>query len=116
MLVDAQRIQQVIINLLNNGCKYSPGAKEVILRVEKPHKEPEVKISVQDFGIGIPAEELKYVFDKYYRVKDVAHQASGLGIGLYLIKEIVQLHKSNIIVESEVSKGSTFYFYLPIVV
>jgi PAS domain S-box-containing protein len=115
VLVDAQRIQQVMINLLNNGCKYSPGAKEVILRVEKQRKAPDVKISVQDFGIGIPAEELKYIFEKYYRVKDASHQASGLGIGLYLIKEIVQLHKSNIIAESEINKGSTFYFYLPLV-
>jgi len=113
--VDAQRIQQVIINILSNGIKYSPGAKEVILRVEKQRKESEVKISVQDFGMGIPAEEVAHVFEKYYRVKDAAHQVSGLGIGLYLIKEIIQLHKSNIIVESEAGKGSTFYFYLPVV-
>ncbi|TKK66668.1 PAS domain-containing sensor histidine kinase [Ilyomonas limi] len=112
--MDAQRIQQVIINLLSNGIKYSPGAKEVVLRVEKqPHKRA-VKISVQDFGIGIPAEEVKHVFEKYYRVKDAANQISGLGIGLYLIKEIIQLHKGNIFIESEINKGSTFYFYLPV--
>ena len=112
---DAQRIQQVIINLLSNGIKYSPDAKNVILRVEKQGNGQEVRISVQDFGMGIQTEELTHVFEKYYRVKDAAHHASGLGIGLYLIKEIIQLHKSNIFVESEVGKGSTFYFYLPVV-
>ena len=115
VLMDAQRIQQVIINLLSNGIKYSPGTQEVVLRVEKQPHEPEVKISVQDFGIGIPAEEIKHVFEKYYRVKDATNQISGLGIGLYLIKEIVQLHNSNILVESRINKGSTFYFYLPVV-
>jgi len=114
VLVDAQRMQQVIINLLNNGIKYSPGAKEVILRVERQPDEPEVKISVQDFGIGIPADELKYVFEKYYRVKDAEHHAAGLGIGLYVINEIIQLHKSNIVVQSKINKGSTFSFYLPV--
>ena len=112
---DAQRIQQVIINLLSNAIKYSPNGKEVILRVEKQPNEQEVKISVQDFGMGIPGEDIKHVFDKYYRVKNAANQVSGLGIGLYLIKEIIQLHKSSIFVESEVNKGSTFYFYLPVV-
>lgn len=114
VLVDAQRMQQVIINLLNNGIKYSPGAKEVILRVERQLDEPEVTISVQDFGIGIPVDELKYVFEKYYRVKDAEHHAAGLGIGLYVINEIVQLHKSKIVVQSKINKGSTFSFYLPV--
>jgi PAS domain S-box-containing protein len=113
--VDAQRIQQVIINLLSNSIKYSPGAEEVVLRVEKQRREQEVRISVQDFGMGIPAEDLMHVFEKYYRVRDAARQVTGLGIGLYLIKEIVQLHKSNIFVESTISQGSTFYFYLPVV-
>jgi signal transduction histidine kinase len=112
--MDVQRIQQVIINLLSNAIKYSPDTKEVILRVEKEGNEQDVKISVQDFGMGIPNEDIKHVFDKYYRVKNAANQVSGLGIGLYLIREIIQLHKSNIFVESEVNKGSTFYFYLPV--
>lgn len=111
--VDTHRIQQVIINLLNNAMKYSPAANRVILKVA--HETNNIlKISVQDFGMGIPHEDLKYVFEKYYRVKDATHHISGLGIGLYLIKEIILLHKSNIFVESEVGKGSVFYFNLPV--
>ncbi len=113
VLMDAQRIQQVIINLLSNAIKYSPGMQDVVLRVEKKDTQ-HIKISVQDFGIGIPADEAKHVFEKYYRIKDITQQVSGLGIGLYLIKEIIQLHNSTIFVESELNKGSIFYFYLPL--
>jgi PAS domain S-box-containing protein len=115
--MDTLRMQQVLINLLSNAIKYSPRATQVDLTVEKHALQPKlIKISIQDYGIGIPKEELPFIFDKYYRVKSSTNnnKVSGLGIGLYIIQEIIQLHKSNIFIESEINKGSLFYFYLPL--
>lgn len=114
--MDSQRIQQVIINLLTNAIKYSPGSTEVLLCAEKMEGEPRIKLTVQDYGIGIPQDEKTQIFDKYYRVKRSTNnnQVSGLGIGLFIIKEIISLHNSEMHVESEMTKGSQFYFSLPI--
>jgi PAS domain S-box-containing protein len=111
---DSQRITQVIINLLSNAIKYSPQADKVILRVSK--NDEVVKVEVIDFGLGIPAEKLDFIFEKYYRVSDTSNsnRITGLGLGLYIIQNIVKLHGSRIYVKSEVGIGSTFYFSLPL--
>ncbi|TDO20796.1 PAS domain-containing sensor histidine kinase [Pedobacter duraquae] len=108
---DPHRIEQVIINLLTNAIRYSPGTKEILVHLKQ--EEDVVKIGVQDFGIGIPADKLKNIFSKYYRVNSGNTQISGLGIGLYLCEEIIQRHNGQIQVESEVGVGSTFWFKLP---
>lgn len=113
--MDAERIQQVIINLLSNAIKYSPGISEVVAHVTKEIGEQWVKISIEDAGIGISPNEVKLIFEKYYRVKDAANgHIPGLGIGLYIIKEIIELHKSKIEVKSKVGEGSVFSFWLPV--
>lgn len=116
VLIDSQRMLQVLVNLLTNAIKYSPDALEVLISVEEEIAERRLKISVKDFGIGIPKEKMNDIFEKYFRVTESANnnRVSGLGIGLYITKEIIRLHKSRIYVESEVHKGSVFYFYLPI--
>lgn len=113
---DNQRLTQVMINLLSNAIKYSPQAENIILRLTRNEHRSLVKIEVIDFGLGIPAEKLDSVFEKYYRVSDTKNnnRVAGLGLGLYIIQSIVKLHGSRINVKSEVNKGSTFYFTLPV--
>ncbi len=108
---DAQRIEQVIINLLTNAIKYSPGTSEV--RVTLECTPTECEIGVQDFGRGIPAAELPLVFTRFYRIADGGPNVSGLGIGLYLSNEIVTRLGGRLWAESELGAGSTFWFTIP---
>lgn len=114
--MDVPRILQVLINLLSNAIKYSPNAAKVELTVDKVPDQQHLVIAVKDFGLGIPSDQLEHIFGKYHRVTDSSNNKKipGLGIGLYIIKEIIRLHKSNIHVKSEINKGSVFYFYLPV--
>nr|WP_294794633.1 PAS domain S-box protein [uncultured Mucilaginibacter sp.] len=109
---DQQRLEQVVINLVTNAIKYSPKANEVIITVRRFNNN--VQISVQDFGIGISKDQHERIFSRFYRVENLASHMSGLGIGLYITHEIVTRHKGKIWVESEIDKGSTFYFELPV--
>ena len=108
---DKKRIEQVLINLLSNAIKYSPGEKKVIVEVEKNEKE--VAIKVRDFGIGIPAEEHDFIFDRFYRTKGSSVHISGFGLGLYICKDIIVRHKGRIWIES-MDKGTQFNFSLPV--
>ena len=109
---NAERLEQVIMNLLSNAVKYSPENKNIILKTCK--KGGMVRISVTDFGIGLSDEQKERIFERFYRVEDENHMASGLGMGLYISSEIVRNHKGEIGVESEAGKGATFYFDLPL--
>jgi PAS domain S-box-containing protein len=108
---DSQRIEQVIINLLSNAIKYAPAANRVEVTLKCSPKK--VVVSVRDFGLGIPADKLKNIFTRFYRIDEATPNISGLGIGLYLAHEIITRHSGNIWVESEAGKGSTFFFSLP---
>ena len=101
-------------NLLSNAVKYSPQADKIILRVNRNGNAGLVKIEVIDIGMGIPDESLDTVFERYYRVSDTKNnnRVAGLGLGLYIIQNIIKHHGSRIYVKSEVGKGSTFYFTL----
>ncbi len=109
---DKHRLEQVFTNLLTNAIKYSPQSKKVVLSIEK--KKENIQVSVQDFGIGISKKEQSKIFDRFYRAETVAKRFSGLGIGLYISYEIVERHGGKMWVESEVGKGSTFFFSIPI--
>lgn len=109
---DRHRLEQVLINLLSNAIKYSPGADRVIVRAKK--EETQLLVSVQDFGFGIPATELGNIFTRFYRVTGMPANIQGLGMGLYISHEIIKGHKGKMWVESELGKGSTFYFSLPL--
>jgi PAS domain S-box-containing protein len=111
---DPIRIGQVLINFLNNAIKYAPRSKEIKINIEKSNQT--VKVSVIDKGPGIQPEKLPYIFDRYYRVDSNGSQYTGLGLGLYICGEIIKKHMGKIGVDSEVDKGSAFWFTLPVVI
>jgi two-component system CheB/CheR fusion protein len=114
MIVDADRVrlEQVVINFLTNAVKYSPKANKVIITCIIA--DGEFKITVQDFGIGIPANKRPYLFDRFFRVQESSTHFAGLGLGLYISAEIIKRHNGKIGVESEMGAGSTFWFAVPV--
>jgi len=113
--VDKNRCTQIVGNLLSNAIKYSPegGAIEIGLYYFSPART-EVVIWVKDHGIGIPESETTNIFKRFHRVQDIDPAISGLGIGLYLVKELAALHGGRIWVESVEGRGSTFSVQLPL--
>lgn len=109
---DEARIEQVVVNFVNNAVKYAPDQHEIHISVEKT--EGKVQVSVKDFGPGIPADKIPYIFDRYYRADYSGVQYSGLGLGLYISAEIIKKHRGEIGVNSELGAGSTFWFTLPV--
>ncbi len=110
---DKDRITQVLNNLLTNAIKYSPNAGTV--NVELFVEDECAVVSVEDFGIGMDQKELKRIFERFYRVSgDDEETFPGFGIGLFIVKDIMDRHDGKIWVESEKNKGSKFYFSLPI--
>jgi two-component system CheB/CheR fusion protein len=109
---DASRIDQVVINFVNNAMKYAPESKEIIIHIQK--KENEVMVSVTDRGKGIPSDKIPRLFDRYFRADSSGSQYSGLGIGLYICAEIIKRHEGTIGVDSKLNQGSTFWFTLPL--
>jgi PAS domain S-box-containing protein len=107
---DQHKIDQVLVNLVNNALKYAPESLDIIVHVEKMDKF--TRVSVIDQGPGIPSENLEKLFDRYYRVQE-QRQISGLGLGLYIASEIIERHGGQMGVESEPGIGSTFWFTLP---
>jgi len=108
---DRNRVEQVISNLLTNAIKYSPSHKQISISIERRDNSL-VKISVKDQGIGIPADKIENVFDRFYRVENNSPHLSGLGLGLYISSEIIKRHGREIGVESTPEKGSVFWFTL----
>lgn len=109
---DKQRIEQVIVNLISNAIKYSPHGDSVNISLSK--KGNKARVEVQDFGIGILPEQQARIFSRFYRVDELAAHISGLGIGLYISKEIITRHNGQLKVTSEPGKGSTFWFEIPL--
>lgn len=109
---DISRIEQIVTNFVNNAMKYAPDSKEIEVRVEKSINM--VKVSVIDKGLGIPEQNLRFLFDRYYRVNHSGSKYTGLGLGLYICAEIVKKHNGTIGADSEIGIGSTFWFTLPI--
>jgi PAS domain S-box-containing protein len=109
---DRLRLEQVLVNLINNAVKYSPGANKVDVKIATTADY--AIVSIQDYGLGISKEEQQNIFSQFYRVSGLSHKISGLGLGLYITKEIIDRHSGQIMVESELGKGSVFSFKLPI--
>jgi two-component system phosphate regulon sensor histidine kinase PhoR len=108
--VDAQRLEQVLINLIHNAVKFTRPGGEVILCAES--RPGEIRFSVQDTGIGIPADEVSRIFERFYRV-DKSRTGRGTGLGLSIAKHIVEAHGGKIWAESTEGKGSAFAFTIP---
>lgn len=108
---DPDRLERIVINLLSNALKYSPPEKCVTLKVEQ--EGPMVVFSVIDQGEGIAPEDLPHIFQTFYRASG-GRKAGGLGLGLYITKMLVEAHGGRISVGSELGKGSTFSFTIPL--
>jgi len=109
---DDQRIEQVLLNLLSNAIKFTPEGGQIFLRADKDGSR--LVVNVQDSGPGIPNEEKRKLFVPYYHPSTDRSGIPGLGLGLAISKQIVELHGGAIWVQSEVGKGSIFSFSLPI--
>ncbi|QJD97200.1 PAS domain S-box protein [Mucilaginibacter robiniae] len=108
---DRHKIDQIIVNFVNNALKYAPQSEEISIKVEQ--LENCTKISVTDKGEGIPAKDLPHLFDRYYQVRKGNSQSRGLGLGLYISAQIIKGHGGDIGVDSKVGEGSAFWFTLP---
>lgn len=109
---DIHRVDQVIVNLLNNAVKYAPDSKQIFMIVEQ--LENFAKVSIKDFGPGITPDKILHLFDRYFRVDHNGSHYSGLGLGLYISSEIIKRHGGQIGVDSTLGKGSTFWFTIPL--
>ena len=108
-------IAQVIVNLLSNAVKYTPAGGSVRVETELDEIAKVARVSVTDTGVGIPEDEVGHVFDKFYRVDANKGQAKGTGLGLNLVKQIVEkVHSGRVFVSSKPGAGSTFGFELPL--
>jgi len=113
VLVDRQRMEQVFMNLLDNAVKFTPQAGKI--SISAALEKPFVRVEVRDNGVGIPAEHLSRVFERFYRVDKARSRdtAGGTGLGLSIVRQIVVAHQGKIEVESPHAAGSTFRIFLP---
>jgi PAS domain S-box-containing protein len=111
---DRGRLTQVLVNLLENALKYSPTGGSIRVRVERDGAR--ALVSVSDAGIGIPPDQKAHLFERFFRARNAPISGfGGLGLGLYICRDIIERHGGRIWVESEVGRGSTFHFTLPVV-
>jgi signal transduction histidine kinase len=110
---DELRLEQVLQNLIGNAVKYS--LQGGVVQVQLARQADRACISVTDHGMGIPAEDIPHLFERYYRASNIdGERITGMGIGLYIVKEIVTLHGGSVEIQSELGTGSTFTVYLPL--
>ncbi|HEV3470428.1 MAG TPA: HAMP domain-containing sensor histidine kinase, partial [Pyrinomonadaceae bacterium] len=109
---DRTKLRRVLVNLLSNALKFTPRGGRVEVSAER--EGGAVRVSVADTGVGIPPEDLARLFDKYEQARSRATRSEkGTGLGLYITRQLVELHGGEISVRSEVGKGSTFSFTIP---
>ena len=112
---NTQSIERVISNLLTNAIKYSPNNSRVKIRTEIARNPKYIEVTVEDNGMGIPLEQQKMIFERFYRVENQVHTIKGTGLGLHLVKVAIEKHHhGKVFVKSKVNEGSTFGFWLPI--
>ena len=112
IIADEVRLQQAVINLLNNAVKYSPKADKVLVSLKEINNK--AVVSVKDWGTGISKQYTEKIFEQYYRIDGKRGKQGGFGLGLYITSEIVKRHGGKIWVNSRLGYGSTFYFSLPL--
>jgi two-component system, OmpR family, sensor histidine kinase BaeS len=109
---DRDKISQVIINLIENSLKFTPAGGWVEISIDGDNES--VEVSIKDSGIGIPEEDLPYIFERFYRADRSRHRISGgSGIGLAIVRAIIEAHHGTVEVKSEVGKGTEFVVVLP---
>ena len=108
---DEDRLGQVFFNIMENACKYSPSDSRVTIKMALEGNF--VCVYIKDQGMGIPEDEIPFIFEQFYRAKN-GRDVKGMGIGLYISRDIVEKHKGRIDVESKIGEGTTFKIILPI--
>ncbi|KIL53167.1 cell wall metabolism sensor histidine kinase WalK [Jeotgalibacillus campisalis] len=112
--IDTDKMTQVLDNIISNALKYSPDGGQLRFKVEKKEREKEIVVSVADQGMGIPRENVKNIFERFYRVdKARTRQLGGTGLGLAIAKEMITAHGGRIWASSVEGRGTTIYFTLP---
>ncbi len=112
---DRDMIYQAIVNLVGNAIKYTPERGRITIDMDIDERLNEVRLHVRDTGVGIPAEAVPHLFEKFYRVSDHKSMAKGTGLGLNLVKQVLEtVHGGRVCVDSEHGRGSTFTIYLPL--
>lgn len=114
LIGDAEKVKQVLLNLLTNAVKYNREGGQVWIRAFPSEGGQQVQIEVQDTGPGIAPQYLEHLFEKFYRVADAEGYTEGTGLGLAIARRIVEMHGGTIGVRSEVGVGTTFFFTLPL--
>ncbi|HEY9855547.1 MAG TPA: ATP-binding protein, partial [Stenomitos sp.] len=109
--MDAQRVGQVLINLLNNAIKFTPAGG--VIRVRSDVADDHVVVRVEDSGLGIAPEDLPKLFNRFSQLEAGRRKKTGVGLGLNISKSIIEAHGGRMGVQSEVGKGTTFWFSLP---
>jgi signal transduction histidine kinase len=113
VLVDVEKIRLVVQNLIENAIKYTPSKGKIVISLGK--EGAFVKFKIKDNGLGIPARQQNRVFKKFFRgANAVRLETEGTGLGLFIVKNIVEAHGGRVWFESEENKGTTFYFTLPV--
>jgi signal transduction histidine kinase len=114
VLVDAAQVRAVVQNLLENAIKYTMKGGTVVIKLEVAGKD--VQLSVKDSGIGIPKEQQSQIFTRFFRAGNVlTMEPSGSGLGLYMVRKIVEQHGGKVWFESVEGKGSTFFVTFPMI-
>jgi len=108
---DQEKLQTAILNLATNAIKFTPAGGEVSIAVENSSDSIHIKIS--DTGLGIPKRDQENIFSRFFRVSRPGTEIQGTGLGLTIVREIAQLHGGEVLVESEIGKGSTFTIQIP---
>ncbi len=111
LFADRDKIDQVLVNLVNNAVKYAAESFEIV--VDAKHTKGTTRVTVSDKGKGIAPENLENLFERYFRLTKDNNRTTGLGLGLYISAEIIRLHGGEMGVESELGKGTTFWFTVP---
>ncbi len=114
LIIDIERFDQVCSNIIFNAIKYTVRNGSIKIKLGFYNNDDYLLVSISDTGVGIPSEEIEKIFDRFYRSKFNKHDFEGSGLGLAISKEIVEFHKGTIWAQSEMDKGSTFYFTIPI--
>lgn len=113
-LIDSKKLGMAVANLIDNAIRYNTQNGKVVVEARKQEQDPYVEISIRDTGIGISHEDIQKIFTKFFRAENATRvKANGSGLGLYIVKNIVQSHGGRVWAESEEGRGSTFYFTIP---
>lgn len=112
---DPARLGMAMANILDNSIKYNVENGQITVKIEKAANEPFIRASIKDTGVGIPPDQIQNLFKKFFRGENVLRfETEGSGLGLYIVKNIIQRHGGEVWAESELNRGTTIYFTLPI--